>query len=125
MVLEGLALDVLHDDVVRAVDRTPVVDVDDVGVVDAGRGLGLAPEALDELAVAGVAVEQHLDGDTPAERRVFGQVDVGHAAGPQPPQHAVPVGDHLPLFELVAHKLLAVTLPHRLADSCPRHGRAG
>ena len=50
VVLERLALDVLHDDVVGAVDRAPVVDVDDVGVVDAGGGLGLAAEALDELA---------------------------------------------------------------------------
>ncbi len=68
VVLERLALDVLHDDVVGAVDRAPVVDVDDVGVVDAGRGLGFAAEALDELLVAGVALEQHLDRDAAAQR---------------------------------------------------------
>ena len=46
---------VLHRDVVGAVDLAAVEDGDDVGVLEAGRRLGLAAEALDEFAVLGEA----------------------------------------------------------------------
>ena len=47
-VAERLAVDVLHDDEGGVVLLAPVVDRDDVRVVQAGGGLRLAPEALDE-----------------------------------------------------------------------------
>ena len=52
-------------------------------MVQAGGAARLAAEALDELLVVGVAVEQHLEGDLPPEQPVVGQVDVGHAAAAQ------------------------------------------
>ena len=64
------ALDVLHDDEVRAVLLAPVVDADDVGVVEVGGGLRLAPEPLDERRVGGELGEQHLDRDRPVEQLV-------------------------------------------------------
>jgi hypothetical protein len=48
---------------------------------ETGRGLGLAPEALDELLVGGVPVVQHLDRHLPPQLLVLGEVDVGHPAG--------------------------------------------
>ena len=80
---EAAALDVLHDDEVGAALLAPVVDGHDVGVVQVGRGLGLAAEALDERRVLGVLGEQHLDRHRPVEQQVAGQVDVGHAAAGQ------------------------------------------
>ena len=43
--------EVLHRDVVGVVELAAVVDADDVGVLQPGRGLGLAAEALDEPGV--------------------------------------------------------------------------
>ena len=43
----------LEDQVRDAVLLAPVVDLEDVGVVEGGHGLGLGPEALEEGAVAG------------------------------------------------------------------------
>ena len=54
--LQRAALEVLHRDVVGAVDVAAVEDGDDVGVLEARGGLGLAAEPLDELAVLGEAV---------------------------------------------------------------------
>ena len=102
-VLERLALHVLHDDVVRAVDLAPVVDGDQVLLVEARCGLGLAAEALDERRVAEVAREQDLDGDVPAEGEVLAQIHIGHAAAAELAHHAVPAADHLFWLEHVTH----------------------
>jgi hypothetical protein len=94
---QALALDVLHDDEVRAVGLAPVVDADDVGVVQRRGRLGLAPEPLDEAGVGGQRREQHLDRHGPVEHLVTGQVDLGHAAAPEPPvQLVTPVEDDWP-----------------------------
>ena len=66
---ERPAVDVLHDDEVRALVLAPVVDGDDVGVREVGGRLGLAAEALDERPVDGQLGEEHLEGDGPIERR--------------------------------------------------------
>ncbi len=64
-VAQRSALDVLHDDEVRAVFLAPVVDRDDVGMVEVRGGLRLAPEALDERRLARVLGEQRLERDRP------------------------------------------------------------
>ena len=93
--LDGLpqaaALDVLHDDEVRAVFLAPVEDGHDVGVVEVGGGLGLPPEPLHEGRVAGELGEQHLERDAAVEELVVGQVDLGHPAPGQVPDDFVPV----------------------------------
>src|SRR5581483_7942374 len=65
---------VLHDDEVRAFLFAPVVDRDDVRVVQVGGRAGLAAEALDERAVRCELGEKHLDGHR------SGEEDLGHAA---------------------------------------------
>ena len=93
--LERAALQVLHGDVGAAVGLAAVVDRDDVRVVEARRGLRLAPEALDELAVLGVALGHDLERDLAAEARVLGEVHRRHAADAEAPEHAVAAVERL------------------------------
>ena len=81
--LQRPSLDVLHDDVVRAVGLAAIEDRDDVRVREAGRVRCLAPEALDELRVVRVALVEHLDRDLATELLILGEPDVGHAAAPE------------------------------------------
>ncbi len=80
-VLQLRAVDVLHRDEVGVAELAAVEDADHVRVLEAGGGLGLAAEALDELLVLGEAVVEDLDRDVAVELPVRGQPDVGHAAG--------------------------------------------
>ena len=59
---EGLARHVLHDDEDGAVGLADVVDRDDVGVVEGGRGLRLLDEAPPALGVRHLVRRQHLEG---------------------------------------------------------------
>ena len=68
--LQRLALDVLHDQVVRA----DIVKLADVGVIQRRDGSGLAFKALAELFFA------ELDGDDAAQARVASLVHLTHAA---------------------------------------------
>src|SRR5438034_5358527 len=73
-----------------------VVDRDDVRVREARCVLRLAPEALDELLVPGVAVVQDLDRDAPPELLVLGEIHVRHAARAELSHDAVPpVEEHV------------------------------
>ena len=94
-VLERGPLDVLHRDQVAAVGLAAVVDADDVRVLEPRRGLGLAPEALDELGVLGEPLVQELKRDLAAEHLVVGQPDVGHPAAARAGDERVAVADPL------------------------------
>jgi hypothetical protein len=52
-------------------------------VAEGGGALGLPLEAFDELLVVGVAPAHDLEGDGSVEDVVVGQVDLGHAPGPE------------------------------------------
>ena len=91
--LERAAREVLHRDVVRAVVGAAVVDADDVGVLEAGRRLGLAAEALDEVRVLGEAAVQQLQRDLAPELLVLGQEHVGHPPGAEAREHLVAAVD--------------------------------
>jgi len=71
------------------------------------RRFGLAPEALDELAILGEAAVQDLERDLALQVRVLGEPDVGHAAGADPSQDPVTAVDDAPLVYL-RHRLLLV-----------------
>ena len=98
--LQRAALQVLHRDVVGAVDVAAVEDGDDVRVLEAGGRLGLAAEALDELAVLGEAPVQHLERDAALQVRVLGQPDVRHPARADPAQQPVAAVDRASLADL-------------------------
>src|SRR5262249_55725292 len=81
---EGLALDVLHHHEVRAVlarGHAHVVDVDDVRMVERGRGARLAVEPVEQLGVG--AGTQDLEGHGPPQPGVARAVDLAHAARAQ------------------------------------------
>ncbi len=77
---QGLAGHVLHHDVGRAVLLAPVVDGDDVRMVEARGRLRLAAEALDAVGVGRVRRCQDLDRDASIEQSVVREEHVGHAA---------------------------------------------
>ena len=81
---EAASVDVLHDDVVRAGRFTPVVDTDDVRVVEVRRGLCLTTEALDKRRVLRELRKQHLQRDRPIEKLIAGEEDISHAPAPDP-----------------------------------------
>ena len=85
--------DVLHDDEVRAVGLSAVVDRDDVRMREPGGVRGLAPEALDELIVVRVPLVEDLDGHAPPELLVLGEVDVRHPTAPELARDAVAGGE--------------------------------
>ena len=89
------AVDVLHDDEVapRARIAPRVVDLDDVGVLEAGGRLRLAAEARDEGLVLGQVLGQQLDGHPPLEHLVHREVDRRHPAGAEPALDAVAARD--------------------------------
>ena len=72
---------------------TPVVDPQDVRVVERGHGLRLGPEALEEGAVAGKSRMEHLDGNLAVKGDVVGEVDVRGRTGPQGRNESVPVAE--------------------------------
>src|SRR5262249_12402140 len=61
----------------------------DVRVVQGGSGPGLAPQALQRVAVVGVPCRQELEGHVAAEPGVLGPVDHAHAAAAEPLQDAI------------------------------------
>ena len=79
---ERAAGQVLEDQVGLAVLLAPVVDPQDVRVVEGGDGPGLGPEPLEEGLVAGQGGVEDLDGHLALERDVVGQVDVRGRTGP-------------------------------------------
>ena len=65
----------------RHVVLAPVVDGDDVRVVQRGRDLGLGAEAAEERGVLGERGVQHLDRDAAAQPGVLGDVHAPARAG--------------------------------------------
>jgi hypothetical protein len=85
---EGLAVQVLHDDVVAGRRKQrEVEDADDVLVADEVHRPGLVVEAPHQLGAGGHGLVQELDGHLAADDRVLGEVDGAHPAAPERPDH--------------------------------------
>ena len=81
--LQALSLQLLHDDEGMPVVIFDFVDGADAGMVQQGRGAGLALEALHGLGVAGEVVGEKFDGDVAAQPGVFRLIDHAHPAAAQ------------------------------------------
>ena len=119
------AVDILHDQVIQPLIDARVVDLDDVGVGDGGRGPGLPAEALLELGPVR-PLGQHgvhdLDRHMPGQPLVQGFVDRGHATLRDLTQNAVaPVDDPVagPLVRFTHARLVRPSAPRR--PDRPRH----
>ena len=77
---QGAPLDVLHDDEVRALLLAPVVDGDDVGVVEVGGRARLPAEALDERPVGRELGKEDLERDRTIQEEVSREEDLRHSA---------------------------------------------
>ena len=81
ILLQGNAVDQLHDNVKDIVSGGNVEDLDDVRVAEHGNGLALRPEAAAEFVVAGIFILQNFYGHQPVQPVTAGLVYHGHAAG--------------------------------------------
>ena len=79
--LQRFTLDELHDDEVRVPLTTPVNDADNIGVVQAGQGRGLALEPLDEHAFLEELLGKDFYGNGPIQRKLTAAEDHGHSPG--------------------------------------------
>lgn len=77
---EGAAFDEPHVQVELVVDLAETVDGDDVRLVQAGGGLGLALEPFLEYGVFGEVRRQYLERDSALGVGVISDVDLAHAA---------------------------------------------
>jgi hypothetical protein len=78
---QGLALQVLHDDVGRAVRKLAALgDLDDAGMSDAVGGAGLVLEATRRVPIGGKVGAQHLDRHAALDPLVERLVDYPHTA---------------------------------------------
>ena len=80
---QRLALEMRHDQVVRAIDAANVVDAADVRMVQRGDRTRLALEASPRIGVAGDFTRKNFDGNRAIETSIVGFVDLTHAAGAQ------------------------------------------
>ena len=79
-VLEGHAVQELHDEESAAVVLADVVDGADVGMIQGGGRLGLAAETLQGLMILREIVGEEFQSDETAQTGVLGFVDDTHAA---------------------------------------------
>ena len=80
VLLQGDAVDELHDDVLQVGGAAHVVDGHDVGVGEHGHGLGLLVEAAAQLRVLRQVLPQNLHRHLAVEPVVQGPEDPGHSA---------------------------------------------
>ena len=83
LLAERTAAHELHRDVGKTVLLAEGVDLHDVGIVEASRGLRLALEAPHEVGILAVPLQHDLQRDLTVEHRVRRKVDVAHAAVPE------------------------------------------
>src|SRR5262245_51595193 len=76
---ERLALQVLHDEVVRPILMPYVVERADVGMRERRDGARLAVEAFAEVWIGGYGSSEDLEGDTSVKSCIAGFVNLAHA----------------------------------------------
>ena len=64
----------------RGLALADLVDLGDEGMIEPGRGVGLAQEAPPRRLVGHLAVGQELERDLAIELKILGQVDLAHPA---------------------------------------------
>ncbi len=76
--VEGLTLDQLHDDIEHSVSVTKIIHCNEVGMVEAGHGLGLGFKARPELWIRSKLTRKDFDCDRTVEGNLPGGVDRTH-----------------------------------------------
>ena len=120
--LQGPALDVFHDHVMKLVGLMDFISMDDVRMVEGGAGTGLAVEALEHGVVVRHRLGQDLDCHAERHKPVFAQIHTAHAPGAEPIENVV--GADLKTSALALQKLIGLPARQKaFADQRP--GQAG
>jgi hypothetical protein len=106
-VLQGLAFEVLHGDEGTAVVLANIVNRTNVGMIEAGSGLGFAAESAEQMLVGGNVVGKELEGDEAAQAGVLGLENHSHPAAAEFFDHPVMrdgLADHVRVAEIPGRK---------------------
>ena len=115
-VCQSATLHVFHRHEIGVAGLAPVIDTHNVRVVEAGHGLSLAAEALDEIGVHGVLGEEDLHCYIAVEEEVAGNKYVGHAASANTGAKFIAIIDDRGV--LVRHKtLFRLPVSHRATEA--------
>ena len=74
-----VAFDELHRHEIGISGGTPVIDADNVWMVQVGSRLGLTAETLNKIGVGGELREENLDGYGTVEQNIAGQENISHS----------------------------------------------
>ena len=80
LVLQGQAVEELHDHEGLSVLLVNLVDGTDIRMVQGRSCFGFAPEALQSMRVMGYDIGQNLEGNEAIQLDIFGLVDYPHSA---------------------------------------------
>jgi hypothetical protein len=86
---QGLALNVLEDQVIHVALAADVVEAADVRMCQRGGGARFVHETFPQQGIAGGLVANHLDRDDPIEATIARAVDLAHPAGADGRQNLV------------------------------------
>ena len=91
--VEVLAGDVLHRQIVQLVLLADFIRLDDIRVIERQHHLGFAAETGHDSGIVGSTLVQDFQGDFATVRKSLGQVDTGHAAFAQRAQQPILADD--------------------------------
>ena len=124
ILLEGQAVNELHDDVVQVVAVAVIIDGNDIRMGEHGDCPGLLVEAAAEVTVGGQVPLEDLDGHIPLQTVAVGLVDHSHPSNPDHVEDFIPVIEHF-TDVLIHGNTLLIKLGTERRSHCPRPLRAG
>jgi len=101
---ERSALDILHNNEVRAVLLTPVVHRNNVRLIQIGGSLRLTTETFNERCIACMLGKEHLHRHRTVKQKVASEIDVGHPAPRQLPVQFVAIVENCGARRCVTHR---------------------
>ena len=105
ILLEGDAIDKLHDDILDLIAKAHVIDLDNIGMVQHRNCLGLVPETAEKIAVVGELFLEDFNGYPTAFHPVISLVHIGHAP------HADELVDLVPAIQALSNESIHKQLP--------------
>src|ERR1700758_3608322 len=87
--IETLSFQILHDEVGISLVISQFKYSDDIGMLQAARGLSFAEESFQQIRIVGIPAGHHLDGDQAVEKWIGGLVDDTHPAATNHIDHVV------------------------------------
>ena len=83
--------DIFHSHEICVVTATPVVDADDVWMIEVSSGLCFASKPFNKCGIGGELGEKNFDGDKTIKQDVAGQINIGHTTAPDALLHLIAI----------------------------------